>query len=386
MKLALIVPGGVDRSGERRVVPFLLWLIERLARRHEVHVFALRQESVPGRWPLLGAQVHNAGARPRRVRALAALLAEHRRSPFDVIHAFWAIPQGVVGIIARRLIRRPLVLSLAGGELVSLPSIDYGGMRNARGRAWIRLALAGSDRVVSPCRSMVDEVNRLGWSAEVVPLGVALDEWPPRPPGPRVAGEPARLLHVADLSPVKDQETLLAAVALLKKGGVAFTLDVVGGDSSGGLIERRAVELGLQGHVRFHGFLPQPRLRNLAKHGDLLIVSSRHEAGPVVVLEAAALGIPTVGTAVGYVREWAPAAAAAVPVGDARALASEIRRYLGDEDARMALARAAHARALSQNADEMTAAYERVYEALRTGRERPRIPAPGAPVTLEGCG
>jgi hypothetical protein len=42
MRIALVVPGGVDRSGRERVIPILLWLIERLARRHTVHAFVLR--------------------------------------------------------------------------------------------------------------------------------------------------------------------------------------------------------------------------------------------------------------------------------------------------------------------------------------------------------
>ena len=53
MKIALLVPGGVDRSATTKVIPCLLWLIERLAEGHEVHVFALRQEDRPGTWPLL---------------------------------------------------------------------------------------------------------------------------------------------------------------------------------------------------------------------------------------------------------------------------------------------------------------------------------------------
>ena len=365
MKLALIVPGGVDRSGTHRVVPFLLWLIERLARANEVHVFALRQEPAPGTWDLLGARVHNVGARPRRLGALAALREEHERSPFDVLHAFWAIPQGVVGAAARKLLGRPLLLTLAGGELASLPEIHYGGMRNGQGRLWLRLALAGADRVVAPCRSMVEEVERLGRRAEIVPLGVALDAWPPQPPRPRRPGAPARLLHVADLSPVKDQETLLRALALLAERNVDFGMDLVGGDQSGGRIPGLARELGLGEQVRFHGFVPQPALRELVARGDLLVVSSRHEAGPVVVLEAAASGVPTVGTRVGYVGEWAPEAAAAVPVGDPQALASALQLHLEDEERRLALAAAAHARALAQDADRMTAAYVGIYEELR---------------------
>ena len=52
MKVALIVPGGVDRSGEVRVIPALLALIRRLAADHELHVFATHQEPTPGsgRW------------------------------------------------------------------------------------------------------------------------------------------------------------------------------------------------------------------------------------------------------------------------------------------------------------------------------------------------
>ena len=55
MKVALIVPAGVDRSGTHRVIPALLWLIERLAREHAVHVFTLYHEPRPSRYQLFGS-------------------------------------------------------------------------------------------------------------------------------------------------------------------------------------------------------------------------------------------------------------------------------------------------------------------------------------------
>src|SRR3954447_16760842 len=61
MRIGLVVTGGVDRSGRERVVPTLLWLIERLARRHEVHVFALHYYRDPCTYPLAGALVHDVG-------------------------------------------------------------------------------------------------------------------------------------------------------------------------------------------------------------------------------------------------------------------------------------------------------------------------------------
>src|SRR5438045_2860747 len=61
VRIGLVVTGGVDASARDRVVPALLWLIERLARRHEVHVFVLHYHRTPRSYPLLGAMVHDLG-------------------------------------------------------------------------------------------------------------------------------------------------------------------------------------------------------------------------------------------------------------------------------------------------------------------------------------
>ncbi|HMF95060.1 MAG TPA: hypothetical protein VKE96_12230, partial [Vicinamibacterales bacterium] len=61
MRIALVVTGGVDQSARERVVPALLWLVERLARRHDVHVFALHYHRSPRSYALLGATVHDLG-------------------------------------------------------------------------------------------------------------------------------------------------------------------------------------------------------------------------------------------------------------------------------------------------------------------------------------
>jgi hypothetical protein len=63
VKIGIVTPGGFDRSGNDRVIPVFLWLVERLARRHEVHVFTLSQYPDPETYPLLGAMVHNIGTR-----------------------------------------------------------------------------------------------------------------------------------------------------------------------------------------------------------------------------------------------------------------------------------------------------------------------------------
>ncbi|HEX5727301.1 MAG TPA: glycosyltransferase, partial [Longimicrobiaceae bacterium] len=177
MKVALVVPGGVDRSGTVRVIPSLLWLIERLARVHELHVFALSQEPRPARWRLLGAEVHNAGYRFRQGRALAQLVAEHRRAPFDVLHGAWAV-SGAVTAVARRLLRRPMLLHMPGGDLTALPGIGYGRQLTRRGRFEVRLAVAAAARVTVPSDYMLRQAERLGIRAEKLAYGVSVQDWP----------------------------------------------------------------------------------------------------------------------------------------------------------------------------------------------------------------
>jgi glycosyltransferase involved in cell wall biosynthesis len=361
VKVGLVVLGGVARVSQQGWVPCLHWLIERLARRHEVHVFSLLGAPRPDRYTLLGATVHHAGARPRRLRTLAAIVAEHRRAPFDLLHAFWVVPAGLVAACGGRLLGRPVLMHAAGGELVRLADIGYGGRLHWRGRVAVRLALSRAARITAASDAMIEALRRLGYRAERLPLGVDTTRWPVAPPRPRAPGEAARLVHVASLNRVKDQLTLLRAARRLADLGVAFRLDVAGPDTLGNEIQELAANLDLRDQVRFHGHLPHEQLHALVSAAHLLWLSSRHEAGPLVVLEAAIVGVPTVGTAVGHVREWAPEAAVAVPVQDAEALARAAVKVLADDERRMALAREAQRRALACDADWTARRFDALY-------------------------
>jgi glycosyltransferase involved in cell wall biosynthesis len=363
MRVALIVPGGVDRSGTHRVIPVLLALGERLAAAIDLQVFALNQEDRPSRYTVRGFPVTNVGMPRTRLRALLAVLGEHRRRRFDVVHAFWAGATGQVAVAAGAILRRPVLVHVAGGELADIPEVGYG-PRRLRSRVAVRAVLRRADLVTAASTLIRDQVARVGVHAEPLVLGVDLREWPPIPPRRRVPGRPARLVHVGSLNLVKDQTTLLAAVARLSQDGVNVRLDVVGEDTLHGTVQRRAAGLGVTERVQFHGFLTQQALRDLMVGADLLVMSSRHEAGPVVLLEAATAGVPTVGTAVGMIADWTPDAALSGPVADPTALAAGIRQLLDDDDRRLRLAAEAQRRAVAADADATAARVLEFYRRL----------------------
>ncbi|MGY3229325.1 glycosyltransferase involved in cell wall biosynthesis [Luteibacter sp. HA06] len=367
MKLAIVVPGGMDRSGEYRVIPVFLALIARLARQHDVHVFVLHQEPLPATWPLLGATVHNIGDGWPRLRAIAAIREEHRRAPFALIHAIFSGSCSLIAVTAAKLLRIVSLVHIAGGELVALHGIGYGGRRRWKGRFREAVTLRATDAVTAASAPIVDALAALGIRARRIPLGVDITAWPPLPP--RHRGTPkARLIHVASLNLVKDQKTLLRALAALRDAGVDFGMEIVGVDTLGGKMDALVHQLGLEDHVRFLGFRTQRELRPLVAASDLLVMSSMHEAGPLVLLEAAVAGVPAVGTAVGHIAEWSPAAALAVDVGDWVGLAAAIQRVLVDEALRHALAVAAQRHALAEDADYTARTFEALYRELLARR------------------
>jgi glycosyltransferase involved in cell wall biosynthesis len=269
MRVALVVPGGVDRSGEYRVIPALLALIGRLALRHDVQVFALRQGAHAESWDLCGARVHNIGLPYTRLRALWALCSAHRSSRFDLVHAIWSGSCGLVAVTAAKILGIPSLIHIGGGELVCLPEIGYGGSLRWRSRVREKQVLRAASVVTAASVPVIHALRQLGVTAQRVALGVDLCAWPPCEPRLRRRGACARLIHVASLNRVKDQQTLLFALAELAKSGTRFEMDIVGEDTLGGEVQALAHRLGIAGSINFRGFVPQRDLRALVAAADL---------------------------------------------------------------------------------------------------------------------
>ena len=365
MRIALVVTGGFDASGQNHVIPTLLSLVERLARRHDVFVYVLRYHPQPTTYRLLGATIRDLG-RPSGVveqyRRLTRSLKQD--GPFDVLHAYWGLPAGFVSAAAGRRFHVPTVVTCDSGEFVAVPDIGYGSQLRLRQRLAIRAMARLATRLTVCSRYQGRLAASTGaWPTVTIPLGVDCRTFVP---AHRAEGPPWRLLHVASLNPVKDQATLLHAFHSLLQTGLDVHLDIVGEDTMGDAASALTSALGLDEHVTFLGFQPTPALIPIYQRSHLFVLPSRHEAAGAVVLEAAACGVPVVGTAVGYIADWSPERALAVTAQDAAALATAIRALLLKRDERTRLAAAARSWVEAHDADWTSREIERLYETLVT--------------------
>jgi len=184
------------------------------------------------------------------------------------------------------------------------------------------------------------------------------------------------IVCVANLRPVKNHLLLLEAVASVRIAIPEVRLLLVGDGSGREELERRADALGLRTVIRFLG--QRPDAWRLHAAGDISVLTSDSEGFPNALVEAQALGIPVVATAVGGVGEVVTheQSGLLVPARDAAGLASAMLTLLDDPFLRAAMGTDARAltRARFGRADVMARLLELYREILPSGS----VPVRGA--------
>ena len=183
---------------------------------------------------------------------------------------------------------------------------------------------------------------------------------------------------VGRLVPVKGHETLLTALAELRKQDTSALALIAGEGPLRGNLEARANALGVAPAVRFMG--DRRDIARVLAALDVFVLTSHSEGLPNTVLEAMAAGLPVVATDVGGVAELVnhDLTGLLVPPNDPIAMAQAVRTLAVDPERRLRFGDAGRTRAAAEfGLARMLADYERLYMTLacgiraqRTGRER----------------
>jgi glycosyltransferase involved in cell wall biosynthesis len=222
-----------------------------------------------------------------------AMRRELRRGSFDVVHAHWIIPQGLVYLLASTGRRRPLVVTSHGADLFAL---------RGRAAAWLRAWVCARATAVTVVSSAMK--NRLvdeGIPSDKVStesMGVDLRQrFTPDVAIPRSDSE---LLFVGRLVEKKGLHVLLEAMPTILAARPDVRLTVAGFGPELSPLRARARALGIDGSVDFLGPVEQASLPALYRRAAVFVApfveaaSGDQEGLGLVCLEASGCGCPVV--------------------------------------------------------------------------------------------
>ncbi|MFE5731536.1 GT4 family glycosyltransferase PelF [Streptomyces sp. NPDC056528] len=328
-------------------------------------------------------------ARPTLHDALTATaLLEHALRPLSappptegVAHAVSGGVAALPGLAALERNGVPLLLTEHGVYLRE----RYLGYRTAPYRWPVKAVVLGFFRLLAEesyrRAALITPGNRYNrlWEEEggadpeairTVYNGVDPAAFPPAGPEP----DAPTLSWAGRVDPIKDLETLIRALALVRERMPAVRLRLFGGTPRGGEAYRErcealAAELGHADAVTFEGRVDD--IKDAYAAGNVVMLSSISEGFPFTLIEAMSCGRATVSTDVGGVREAVGNTGLVVPPRDPAAMADAALALLGDAARRRAMGEAARLRVIERFTLRQTVdTFRAIYHELAAGGRR----------------
>ncbi|HLH07355.1 MAG TPA: glycosyltransferase family 4 protein [Terriglobales bacterium] len=216
---------------------------------------------------------------------------------FDCIDSHFIYPDGFAAALFGKTLRIPTVASARGTDINLYPSIKLI-------RPLLKWTLKNTDGLIGVCKALSQEMVACGAKADrVKTIGNGVDINRFRPVEQRAARKALDIpqtgpvvLAVGSLVPVKGYPLLIAAIADLKKRGLAVHLYVAGDGPCRSKLENIIGSLGLQHDITLLGNVPNDQLNIWYSAADVSCLCSSREGWANVLLESMACGTPVVAT------------------------------------------------------------------------------------------
>ncbi|HXS27612.1 MAG TPA: glycosyltransferase [Steroidobacteraceae bacterium] len=257
------------------------------------------QDIARWRLPRIGWQMITRDPRPYE-----RLMREHRPA---LIHAHFGI-EGVYALPLARRLARPLITTFHGFDATLAAAALLASPAWAQYPLHRRELAREGDLFLCASGFIRERVLAMGFPearTHTHYIGVDCESIRPREP----AEEMPVILHVARLVEVKGTRYLLRAFAEIASRYAEARLVVIGDGPLRGSLQRLSATLGIADRVRFLGGLNHAEVLAWMRRAAMLVLpgvrtaTGRIEGLGLVLLEAAATGVPVIGSAVGGIPE-----------------------------------------------------------------------------------
>ena len=254
------------------------------------------------------------------------------RNRCDLIHVHWAIPTGLIGVWAGRLLKKPTVVTIHGSDFR---------MATERLSFLTKIFLyvcQRANQVMCVSELQRKEIQKMGIKAEKIStLPMGIDE-PFLEAGKKRAeksnGQPHTVLSNRNLLPLYNVSLLIRAIPKVIKEQPYTKFFIAGDGSDRKDLEKEVDSLNLGSSVQFLGHLPHEKMAELLSQADIYVSTSLSDGTSVSLLEAMGSGAFPIVTDIPANREWIVDGRNGflVPVDQAEILADRIVNAIRDRD------------------------------------------------------
>ena len=258
-----------------------------------------------------------------RLTDIVKTIVRHQREVDVLIIDVFSGSSFVVADLASRLGRalgKPIVLILRGGALPQF---------SARHPRWTQSVLSRANAIVAPSEFLARVAVKLGFRPRVIPNVIDISKYPYRC---RERVNP-RLFWMRSFHPMYNPSMAMRVMGRLSSDVPEASLVMAGQDKGlQSTVVKLAEEAGLDGSVHFPGILDMAGKTHEGSKADIFLITNRIDNMPVSALEACAMGIPIVATAVGGIPDLLKdeETGLLVPDDNDEAMAGAIRRLINE--------------------------------------------------------
>ncbi|SDH18839.1 Glycosyltransferase involved in cell wall bisynthesis [Alteribacillus persepolensis] len=283
-----------------------------------------------------------------------------RKSSYDIVHAHYAFPSGMMARWFKRRFNIPYVVTCHGGDLNKMAK------KGRFFRKQTERILQEASHVIAVGRDLEEQVihdfHVPKDKVSVFSMGVDQNVFHPRGSSVRsqleLSDNQKHVLYVGNIIEEKGIADLVEALALLRQHVPEVILHVVGQPKQAeyfASLTRRIETLQLSGHIHFHGAKPQSEVADWMSAADVFVLPSHTEGFGLVAVEAMACATPVVGTEVGGLTHLlSDGAGVAAEPKNPSSLADSIEQVLSNDVLRQRLIKAGQQKAAANDAEQIT--------------------------------
>ncbi len=299
-RIAIFTHGGIGTGDRSQGFPRITQLVNSLAETFDLTIYSIASFNTD--FNPTGYHIYSVPKflKPLFIRWLyltGRVIAHSLRKRYNAIYSFWGYPTGFVAVVLGKIFRIPSLVNILGAESANIPEINYGHLRNPVSRKLVLWTCHHATYLIAVSSYQVEQLKKYGLKREVyvIPYGVDKKVFFPIFKTP---GLPLKILHVANLTEVKDQETLIKTFQSIRQQ-LPATLRIVGPDYLNGRIQRMVKDFQLQNDVEFIGPVLYENIVAHYQWADVIMLTSLSEGQNNAMAEGMMCGLLPVSTNVG---------------------------------------------------------------------------------------